>query len=97
MQASALTWADVRDHVCRINPGGVIDTDDGAAIRFDVKGFGLRLERRAPYWSLTGGVRLVTGHEHYRWVNDVVGVWEGEFNEATGVARYRVHARTPVD
>ena len=29
-------------HVCKVNPGGVIDTDDGAEISFEAKGFGLR-------------------------------------------------------
>jgi hypothetical protein len=66
MRAAFLTWHELAGHVCRINPGGVIETDDGAAVQFDVKGFGLRLERQAPRWSLTGGGRLVSDDERYR-------------------------------
>src|SRR2546427_13017745 len=29
-------------HLCTTNPGGVIETDDGAQIWFDAKGYGLR-------------------------------------------------------
>jgi len=29
------------DHFCRTNPGGFIETADGATVWFDVKGFGL--------------------------------------------------------
>lgn len=95
MESSGLTWDDLGDHVCRIDPAGVIETADGATIQFEVRGFGLRLERRAPLWSLTGAVRLVSADERYRWLNDLAAVWEGEFDEATGTARYRVHARVP--
>lgn len=95
LTATSQTWADIADHVCKINPAGVIETEEGATVQFEVKGFGLRLERRAPRWSLTGGVRLLSEDGSYRWLNDVVGLWEGEFNEETGIARYRVWARQP--
>lgn len=61
LEAAGLKFGEIGDHVSRINPGGVIETDDGASIQFDVKGFefdvkgfGLRLERAARLWSLTG-------------------------------------------
>ncbi len=88
-------FEDIKDHICTINPAGIIDTDDGAAIQFDVKGFGLRLEKRVPLWSLTGGVRFFTGDERYRWVNELLGVWQGEFDESTGTARYAILERRP--
>jgi hypothetical protein len=80
------------DHICTINPGGLIETHDGARIQFDVKGFGLRRADRAPTWTITGSVRLVTDDERYRWLNRVIGVWEGEFDEETRSARYRIAA-----
>ncbi len=87
-----IVYSDVKDHICTINPGGIIDTDDGAVIRFDVLGFGLRLESRAPIWSLTGGVRFATNDDRYRWLNDLVGVWEGDFNEMTSTSTYHISA-----
>lgn len=95
LAATGQSWDDIGDHVCKINPVGVIETDDGARIQFEVKGFGLRLEKRAPRWSMTAGVRLLSDDERYRWLNELVGVWEGEFNEETGIANYRVWARRP--
>ncbi len=91
--SAGLDLEQLGNHACRINPGGVIATADGARIQFDVKGFGLRREATAPKWTLTGGVRLVTDDERYRWLNDVLGLWEGEFDEETSTARYHVHAR----
>ncbi|MCI0410251.1 MAG: hypothetical protein L0191_17115, partial [Acidobacteria bacterium] len=29
-------------HLCKTNPGGIIQTEDGATIWFDAKGYGLR-------------------------------------------------------
>jgi hypothetical protein len=58
--SAGLDLKRVGNHVCKINPGGVIETADGARIQFDVKGFGLRRQATAPQWTLTGGVRLVT-------------------------------------
>lgn len=81
------------DHVCRVTPGGVIETDDGARIQFDVKGFGLRTTEPEVRWSLTGGIRFATDSRKYEWLNRLMGVWEGEFFEHDGTARYTVYAR----
>ena len=80
------------DYLCRTNPGGVIETDDGAIIQFDAKGFALRLEAQAPVWKVTSAIRFVTDDPAYRWLNDLLGLYEGEFNERTGQARWRVVA-----
>jgi hypothetical protein len=42
------------DYLCKTNPGGVIETDDGATIQFDAKGFALRLEGPGP--DVEGGL-----------------------------------------
>jgi hypothetical protein len=80
------------DYLCKTNPGGVIQTDDGATIQFDAKGFALRLEARAPIWKVASAIRFATDHPSYRWLNDVLAVYEGEFNERTGTATWRVVA-----
>jgi Protein of unknown function (DUF3237) len=84
------------DYLCKTNPGGVIQTDDGATIQFDAKGFALRLEAQAPRWKLASAIRFATDDPAYRWLNDVLALYEGEFNERTGQGRWRVVA-APAD
>jgi hypothetical protein len=84
------------DYLCKTNPGGIIETDDGATIQFDAEGFALRLEAEAPIWKLASAIRFATDHPAYGWLNDVLAIYEGEFNERTGHASWRVVAR-PAD
>src|SRR6266542_1207283 len=42
-------------HLCTLSPGGFIDTEDGARIRFDGRGYGLRSPKR--YLGRRGLVR----------------------------------------
>ncbi len=78
------------DYLCKTNPGGVIETDDGATIQFDAKGFALRLEAQAPIWKVASAIRFATDHPAYRWLNDLLSLYEGEFNERTGRGTWRV-------
>ncbi|MGH2655496.1 MAG: hypothetical protein ACRDIZ_02140 [Actinomycetota bacterium] len=78
------------DYLCRTNPGGVIETDDGATIQFDAGGFALRLEGRAPIWKVASAIRFATDHPAHRWLNEVLALYEGEFDERTGQATWRV-------
>lgn len=80
------------DYLCKTNPGGIIETDDGATIQFDAKGFALRLEDHAPTWQVTSALRFATDDERYRWLNRVLAVYAGEFDEGTGRATWRVYA-----
>ena len=76
------------DHCCRTNPGGFIETDDGAKVWFDVKGLGLRRQDLKPAWRLTGSLRFQTKDERYAWLNRAIGLWGGRFDEAAGVGSY---------
>jgi alkylmercury lyase len=82
-------------HLCTTNPGGVIETDDGAQIRFDAKGYGLRgYDTSRPHlWHLTMALQFSTSDERYLWLNTTLGVWEGEFDENTAHAHYRAYAQ----
>lgn len=84
------------DYLCGTNPGGVIETDDGATIQFDAKGFALRLEAQGPMWKVASAIRFATDAPTYRWLNDILAVYEGEFDERTGRAAWRVLA-APAD
>src|SRR6266851_8904892 len=75
-------------HLCTLNPGGIIETRDGARIRFDGKGYGLRTPEKY-HTSMT----LVFGTEdaRYTWLTHVLGAMEGEFDEKTGRAVWHVY------
>jgi hypothetical protein len=75
-------------HLCTINPAGFIETQDGARIRFDGRGYGLRSSEK--YQT---NLTLVFGTEdvRYEWLTKVVAVMEGEFDEKTGRATCNVY------
>ncbi len=79
-------------HLCTMNPAGFIETPDGARIRFDGRGYGLRSPERYRT-SLT----LVFGTEdaRYVWLTKVLGVMEGEFDEKAGRATWEVFVPMP--
>jgi hypothetical protein len=74
-------------HLCTMNPTGLIETHDGARIRFDGKGYGLRSPKKYKT-SLT----LVFGTEDARYTWLTLGVMEGEFDEKAGRAIWNVYA-----
>lgn len=80
-------------HLCRVRPGGLIETIDGARIQFDATGYGLRgAERDQPFlWWLTAALHFATEDARYRWLNTTLGLWEGSFDERSGRARYRAY------
>ncbi len=82
-------------HICTTNPGGVIETEDGAQIWFDAKGYGLRgYDKDHPnLWRLTMALQFSTQDARYTWLNTTLGVWEGQFDEQTGRAHYRAYAQ----
>ena len=82
------------DHVCTTNPAFVLETEDGATIWFDAKGFGLRRENARPNWVLTASLRFQTEDTRYSWLNDVSGLWEGVFDEEAQHASYRAFVQT---
>lgn len=81
------------DHICTVNPGAILQTEDGAAIELDFRGFGLRLESRAPVWSVNGSLRMYTTAVRYRHLAEQLHVFEGEFDEQSGTGTYRVLAQ----
>ena len=68
-------------HLCTLNPVGFIETEDGARIRFDGRGYGLRSAEQ--YQT---NLTLVFSAEdvRYEWLTKVLGVMQGEFDEKTG-------------
>ena len=76
-----------RPHV-RDGAQGFIETDDGATVIFDYKGYGRSYPtgRR----QVVGAAKHVSDHEKYRWLNDSICVIAGEVrspNKPTGDIR----------
>ena len=82
------------DHVCTTNPALLLETEDGANIWFDSKGYGLRRQVDAPKWLMTASLRFQTDDDRYRWLDNAFGIWEGVFDEDAGHARYRAYLHT---
>jgi hypothetical protein len=78
-------------HLCTINPAGFIETEDGARIRFEGRGYGLRSSGK--YQT---NLTLVFGTEdsRYEWLTKVIAVIDGEFDEKTGQAIWHVYVPT---
>lgn len=79
-------------HICTMNPAGFIETNDGARIRFDGRGYGLRAPDKYRV-----SVTLIFGTEdaRYAWLNKIPGAMEGEFDEKVGRANWRVYVSAP--
>ncbi len=75
-------------HLCTVNPGGVIETEDGARIRFDGKGYGLRSPER---YRVSMTMAFGTEDARYGWLTKVLGVMEGELEEKTGRSTWDVY------
>lgn len=81
------------ERLCGMFPAGVIETEDGATVRFDARGWALRsdAERSAPIWRVAGGLCLETDDPRYERLGQALAVWEGEFDPSTGRATWRVY------
>jgi hypothetical protein len=71
-----------------MSPAGLITTPDGAHIRFDGRGYGLRTPEKYQT-SLT--LVFATEDTRYAWLTHMLGVMEGESDEKIGRADWRVY------
>jgi len=74
--------------MCAMAPVARITTGDGAQIRFEGRGYGIRSSPSDPTWRVAATLYLTTDDSRYSWLNGALALWEGEFNEATAHARY---------
>jgi hypothetical protein len=75
-------------HLCTINPAGFIETQDGARIRFDGRGYGLR---GPEIYQTNLTLVFSTEDARYTWLTKLLGVMEGEFDEKAGRASWNVY------
>jgi hypothetical protein len=74
---------------CLLTLTGEISTDDGAVIQFNSRGFAL--PQSGALWKVASGVRFVVEDARYHWLQAAPAICEGEFDAATGSARYRTY------
>ena len=92
--AGALAWTLFEQPgklVCAMNPVAVIETEDGARVRVDARGFARRSDEASRTWTVAATLRFESEHERYRWLDNALGVWEGEFDAAAHRARYQAY------
>ena len=70
-----------------MNLAGVIETEDGARIEFDSRGYAL--PANSPKWDTAGTMRFVTKDKRYEWLNGALASWHGNFDPATFRATLR--------
>lgn len=78
--------------VCAMNPSVVIDTEDGAEVRVEGRGYARREGRYDRRWRVAATLRFDTRDRRYRWLDGALGFWEGEFDADEYRARYRAYA-----
>ena len=91
----SVRW-DLSEHsgetACEMFFSGVIDTEDGASIRFDTSGYGTVPDPKgAPgLWEATAAVRFRTDDPRYAWLTGRPATWEGQLDTNTYRHRYRI-------
>jgi hypothetical protein len=96
--AGRILWSNFEtqgERVCGMYPAGTIETDDGATVRFDARGWALRSDDDAggSLWHVAGALRFETQDPRYKWLTRLLAVWDGQFDAATGHAIWRVHGQ----
>lgn len=84
----------VAEGVCTLQIPAEIRTDDGAEIEFEALGHALVPDKKQPSkWTNAMTLRFQTDDARYRWLNAMLGVWEGEFDMQTLISTGRVYVR----
>ena len=77
--------------VCAMNPVAVIETNEGERVRIEARGFARRENEASRRWAVAATLRFESDHERYRWLDNALGVWEGEFDADAHRARYQAY------
>jgi hypothetical protein len=87
-----LSWTlfeDAHGDFCDVYPAGLIETDDGASIPFDAKGYSIRVGDHE--WNSGLVLKFSPSDERYTWLAEAPALVAGEFNDETGQATWRAH------
>lgn len=79
---------------CQTNFAGVIETDDGAQVHFDARGYGMATNPSQPdAWHMVYAVQFETADEKYYWLNTTLALWDGQLDMKNYRHHYRVYAQ----
>jgi hypothetical protein len=76
---------------CGMDPVAVIETEEGARVRLEGRGFARRSDEASRIWDVAATLRFESDHERYAWLENALGVWEGEFDAEAHRARYQAY------
>jgi hypothetical protein len=76
---------------CAMNPVAVIETEEGARIRLEARGFARRSDEASRTWDVAATLRFESDDERYRWLDNALGIWEGDFDADAHRARYQAY------
>ena len=76
---------------CAMNPVAVIETEEGARVLLEAHGFARRSDAASRVWDVAATLRFESDDERYRWLDNALGVWEGEFDAESHRARYQAY------
>jgi hypothetical protein len=86
-------FEEQEEALCRSNLTGVIETNDGAQIQFDSRGFFIKPDKSNPNkWITSASVHLHTADLRYEWLNTHLAVWVGKFDMETLRHHYQTYA-----
>jgi hypothetical protein len=80
--------------VCLMEPVAVIETADGASIRLEARGYARRAAMQDRRRRVAATLRFESADERCRWLDEALGVWEGEFDADAHHARYHAYLQT---
>jgi hypothetical protein len=80
---------------CSMTPTLAIDTEDGASIGAEGRGYARRESRTDQLWRVAATLVFSAKEERYAWLDGALGVWEGEFDAGRHKGRYRTFVQTP--
>jgi hypothetical protein len=95
--AGSLRWTLFEvpgDLACAMAPVAVIETVDGAHVRIEARGYARRATREDHLWRVAATLRFESEDERYAWLDDSLGIWEGQFDADAHRARYRAFLQT---
>ncbi|MBI4273479.1 MAG: DUF3237 family protein [Rhizobiales bacterium] len=79
------------DMVCDLQVPGIIETQDGAEIRFEGREYAMPLANGRKQWKIVGVMRFKTDDQRYQWLNETFAVTSGAFDYDTGRARWQAY------
>jgi hypothetical protein len=80
--------------LCSMSPTLAIDTEDGASISVEGRGYGRRTSRTDQRWRVAATLVFSASDERYAWLDGAIGAWEGVFDADQHRAHYHGFVQT---